>query len=210
MQYFENNRAALFGRAETDYSFSHEVFGERFYRMTLAVTRSSGRTDHLPVVVSERLTDVCLPVRGCCVLVTGQFRSLYRTQGDKRLLLLFIFARSIDVQVAEGGPAFCPINELKAEGLLYKPACLRETADGRMLSTFILASGRAYMKTDYLPCVCWGRNAIYLASLKAGARLRLEGRIQSRQVDRGRRGKRVLYEVSVTGAACLSEREAGA
>ena len=67
---------------------------------------------------------------------------------------------------------------------------------------------RRYGRADYLPLIAWGTVARQTSILTVGARLTVEGRIQSRTYTKNLETgpqERVAYEVSVMRPAELSE-----
>ena len=196
----ENNRVTVVGEVVSPFRFSHEVFGEGFYIFDLAVTRLSGTVDTLPVMVSDRLVDVTQDYRGCQVEVTGQFRSYNRHEGEKRRLKLNIFA--LELYLVEGAIDPRESNEIYLDGYICKEPIYRKTPQGREITDLLLAVNRPYGKSDYIPCIAWGRNAEYAAGLSIGDRISVTGRVQSREYTKKLSDteceKRVAYEVSVS------------
>lgn len=172
------NQVIVSGVLETEFTLFRSMYGELFFRAELAAIRNSGRTDRIPILVSDRLTDIrqCRP--GQFVRVIGQFRSYNQQEGDHTRLLLMVFAREITVESA--APLQAPANTIFVDGYLCKDAVYRRTPLGREIADFLIAVNRAFRKTDYLPCVAWGRNARYAQTLTVGSRIQLWGRIQSR------------------------------
>ncbi len=195
----ENNQVTLSGEIASDFRFSHKVYGEKFYIVDVNSPRTSGVCDIIPVMVSERLVDVHNNYTGLRVCVEGQYRSYNRKQEDRNHLVLTIFARewkfleaAVDMQ----------INHIELTGYICKEPVYRETPLGREISDLLLAVNRPYGKTDYIPCICWGRNAVYAGGLSVGTELTVAGRIQSRQYlkrfNDGSAEERTVYEVSVS------------
>jgi single-stranded DNA-binding protein len=92
-------------------------------------------------------------------------------------------------------------NQIFLNGFICKVPIYRKTPFGREISDILVAVNRAYNKSDYIPCIAWGRNARYMANLEVGANIRVWGRVQSR-IYQKRVGEeveeRVAYEVSVS------------
>jgi len=195
----ENNVACLAGEIDSEFQYSHTVQGEAFYLTTLLVERLSGQKDRLPVLVSERLMDVRHSYREQTAAVTGQIRSYNRWVGKNRKLELFVFAREVMIIGAflnrEAN------NQIVLDGYLCKEAVFRGTPLGRKIADLSVAVNRSYGKSDYIPCICWGRNAGYAAELPVGSRVQITGRFQSREyekkLDDGSVEIRTAYEVSV-------------
>ena len=196
----ENNQVVIMGKIVSDFTFSHEIFGEGFYMAQLQVSRLSDSTDHIPVMVSERLLDVNDDYKGMDVVVNGQFRSYNRHEERKNRLVLSVFAREMDFVDEIGENA--KTNQIYLDGYICNPPIYRKTPLGREIADLLLAVNRPYGKSDYIPCICWGRNARFAAGFEIGARCIVIGRIQSREyvkkVSDTDVEKRVAYEVSVS------------
>ncbi len=195
----ENNRVALSGEIVTNFEFSHEVCGEGFYTALLASERLSGKKDILPIMVSNRLVDVKAEWTGRFANISGQFRSYNKHEKDKSRLILSVFAKDFN----ETGeiPFLNNVNSISLEGYICKCPNCRETPLGREVADILLAVNRPYRKTDYIPTICWGRNARFSEKLQVGTKLQIEGRIQSREylkkISENEAEKRIAYEVSV-------------
>lgn len=198
MKIIENNRVIISGEIVSDFEFSHEVLDEGFYIASLSSERASGTADVIPIMVSERLVDAKADWKGRQVKIEGQFRSYSKREGDRNRLILYVFAREFEeVQVP-----FKEENSIFLEGHICKQPNYRETSFGREIADILLAVNRPYGKSDYIPCICWGRNARFAGSLEVGARVSIEGRIQSREYKKrivnDEYETRIAYEVSVS------------
>ena len=195
----QNNTVSLTGEIVSGFTFSHEVAGEGFYVMDLAVKRLSDQVDIIPVMVSDRLLDVSRDDIGLTIQVSGQYRSYNRSEGARKRLLLYVFAREIYFIRADMVDATTS-NGIALTGYLCKIPVYRETPLGREITDLLIAVNRAYGKSDYIPCVIWGRNARYAANLEVGTAVEVSGRIQSREYQKhledGGTEARVAYEVS--------------
>lgn len=178
-------------------SFSHDVFGEAFYQMVLAVPRLSGVHDMLPVTASERLLDLVAPEPDMPLFLQGQVRSYNKMVDGVGRLLITAFAQHLGPPAGEENP-----NSVMLFGALCKPPAYRTTPFGREIADMMLAVNRAFGKSDYIPCIAWGRNARYAARLTVGDQIVVEGRLQSRpyqkQMTDGTVLEKVAYEVSVS------------
>ena len=197
------------GEVVGDFTFSHEIFGEGFYMVDVEVARLSESFDVIPVMVSERLLDVSADYKGCNLCVTGQFRSYNRHEEKKNKLVLSVFAREIEfIDVIEES---AKTNQMYLDGYICKEPVYRKTPLGREIADLLLAVNRPYGKSDYIPCICWGRNARYVSNFTVGSRCLVWGRIQSREymkkISEEMTEKRVAYEVSVSKLE-LAEEEA--
>ncbi len=171
------NIATVSGYVLSEAQFSHEVYGEGFYTFLVDVPRLSEASDKIPVTISERLLSPESLQVGTHVSIMGQFRSYnnYSDTGSK--LLLTLFAREI---VFTDDDPKTP-NEITLTGFICKPPVYRHTPFGREIADILLAVNRSYNKSDYIPCIAWGRNARFCQGLEVGSKIRLTGRIQSRE-----------------------------
>ena len=196
----ENNQVVIMGEIVSDFSFSHEIFGEGFYMVDVSVERLSDSIDVIPLMVSERLLDVNGDYKGMYIVVNGQFRSYNRHEERKNKLVLSVFAREIEFvdEIGENTKS----NQIYLDGYICKEPIYRKTPLGREIADLLLAVNRPYGKSDYIPCICWGRNARFASNFEVGARCAVWGRIQSREymkkLSEDQLEKRVAYEVSVS------------
>ena len=194
----ENNVVKIAGTVVEECTFSHEVYGEGFYTFRLLSERLSDKTDILPITISERLIDKETLKKGVRVNITGQLRSYNNYTGQRNHLVLTIFVREICIL---GEEELKNGNEIFLNGFICKPPIYRKTPFGREISDILIAVNRAYNKSDYIPCIVWGRNARYLSGLGVGLNIRIWGRIQSRTYQKKLGDsveERVAYEVSVS------------
>lgn len=204
---FDNNQVSIAGEVVSDFTFSHDVFGEGFYVLEVVVSRLSNSYDMIPVMVSERLIDVKQDYKGKFVEVLGQFRSYNRHEESKNKLVLSVFAREIKMvdELSENAKP----NHIFLDGFVCKPPIYRKTPLGREIADVLLAVNRPYGKSDYIPCICWGRNARFAESFTVGGHVQIWGRIQSREYQKKMNDvdfeKRVAYEVSVSKLEYLEE-----
>ena len=196
MNQYETNRACIVGRVLEAPIYSHFLFGGSFYLMYLSVARLSGAEDVLPVTISERIMGDRVPKAGEHLMVAGQLRSYNKLIDGVNRLIITIFAREIAYVESESEPT----NSIYLEGYVCKPVVYRTTPFSREISDILLAVNRSYNKSDYLPCIAWGRNARFTQNLEVGSCLKISGRIQSREYQKlmpdGSRMTRVAYEVS--------------
>lgn len=196
----ENNRVTVIGTIVSDFTFSHAVFGEGFYLVDLSVSRLSEQADVIPLMVSERLMDVTRDYRGCTIEADGQFRSYNRHEGVKNRLVLSVFVR--EVQFLEEFTDYTKTNQIFLDGYICKLPVYRKTPLGREIADLLLAVNRPYGKSDYIPCIAWGRNARYASGFEVGTRVQVWGRVQSREytkkLNETQCEKRVAYEVSIS------------
>ncbi len=196
----ENNQVVIMGEIVSDFTYSHEIFGEGFYMVDVSVERLSDSIDIIPLMVSERLLDVNGDYKGMYIVVNGQFRSYNRHEERKNKLVLSVFAREIEFvdEIGENTKS----NQIFLDGYICKEPIYRKTPLGREIADLLLAVNRPYGKSDYIPCICWGRNARFASNFEVGARCAVWGRIQSREymkkLSEEQLEKRVAYEVSVS------------
>lgn len=206
----KNNQVTLSGEIVSNFEFSHEAFGEGFYTAELATERASGNKDIIPVMTSERLVDVRADWEGHFVKVSGQFQSYNKHEGEKNHLILSVFVREFE-EFEEMPFSDNYSNHISLDGYICKPPIYRETPLGREIADILLAVNRPYGKSDYIPCIAWGRNARFAGSLKVGTRLHIEGRIQSREyqkrISETESETRVAYEVSISKMEIAEETE---
>lgn len=196
----ENNQVSIMGEIISDFTFSHEVYGEGFYMMDISVKRLSESYDIIPVMISERLIDVTQDYKGEMIQIFGQFRSYNRHEEKKNRLVLSIFAREISFVEEESEKI--KSNQIFLDGYICKNPVYRKTPLGREIADLLIAVNRSYGKSDYIPCICWGRNARFASGFEIGAHVEIYGRIQSREyikkIGEEETEKRMAYEVSVS------------
>lgn len=194
-----NNKVSVTGEIISNFEYDHEVFGEEFYTNQVQVRRLSGQVDILKIMVSERLINVSKNYIGDIATVTGEFHSYNRCEGLKSILLLYISVK----EFKEGEPVKDPekMNYIFLEGFICKTPLYRKTPLGREIADLLLAVHRPYGKSDYIPCITWGRNARYASGFEVGERIRVWGRVQSReytkQISDTESINKVAYEVSI-------------
>ena len=172
----ENNKVYLSGEVVSTPEFNHEVFGESFYQFDLSILRLSGQYDIIPVTISERLMGNLSFDVGTRLALKGQFRSYNKLVGDKSKLILTVFVREILEVEDEANP-----NIVELSGYRCKEPIYRTTPFNRAIADILLAVNRAYHKSDYIPCIAWGRNARFASEVKVGTKITLIGRVQSRE-----------------------------
>lgn len=195
----KNNQVTLSGEIVSNFEFSHEVYGEGFYTDMLASERTSGQKDIIPIMVSDRLINITEEKGwiGQKMNISGQFRSFNKREENRKKLMLYVFANE-----------FIPVDEIddknhiSLDGYICKQPIYRETPLGREIADILLAVNRPYGKSDYIPCIAWGRNARFASGLEVGTRLQIEGRIQSgeyqKRISDDECETRTAYEVSIS------------
>ena len=196
----ENNQVSIMGKIASGFTFSHQVYGEGFYLTDLLVKRLSDQEDRIPLMDSERLVDVTQDYEGEYIMVQGQFRSYNRHEEKKNRLVLSVFVR--ELSFVEEADDSIKSNQIFLDGYICKPPVYRKTPLGREIADLLLAVNRPYGKSDYIPCICWGRNARYASAFEVGGHVLIWGRIQSREyikkLNESETEKRTAYEVSVS------------
>lgn len=200
-----NNQAVVAGEIVSGFTFSHEVFGEGFYMVDVLVSRLSDTYDTIPLMVSDRIIDVEEDCIGRKVEAKGQFRSYNKHEETKNRLILSLFVR--EIEFIEDDEYISKPNHIYLDGYICKPPVYRMTPLGREIADILLAVNRAYGKSDYIPCICWGRNARFAGKLEVGEHVAIWGRIQSREYQKKIGTDKVVsktaYEVSVSKMECL-------
>lgn len=196
----ENNQVSIVGEIISDFQYSHEVYGEGFYMVEVAVSRLSNFSDYIPLMISERLIDTSQSYIGQKVYVTGQFRSYNRHEELKNRLVLSVFVR--EIEFIEEETEEMKSNQILLDGYICKDPIYRKTPLGREIADLLVAVNRSYGKSDYIPCICWGRNARFAARFEVDVHVQIWGRIQSREyvkrLNEDEVEKRTAYEVSVS------------
>ncbi len=214
--YLENNYLSLVGKVTGEKKFSHEIYGESFYVFSLEIPRLSGNSDIIPITVSERLIKEDTLQEGRKLLVKGQFRSYNGYEEGKNRLILTVFAKDIiELEEKENEEENEMVkkdtitNEVVLFGYICKKPIYRQTPFGREISDILLAVNRAYNKSDYIPCIAWGRNARFCQNLEVGSQVKIVGRVQSRTYEKkyedGTVETRVAYEISVGSLEVIEE-----
>ena len=214
--YLENNYLTLVGKVTGEKKFSHEIYGERFYIFNLSIPRLSGNADIIPITVSERLIKEDTLQEGKKLLIKGQFRSYNSYENEKNRLILTVFAKDV-MEVEDDSEEESDIvrkdiitNEVVLVGYICKKPIYRQTPFGREISDLLLAVNRAYNKSDYIPCIAWGRNARFCQNLEVGSQVKVIGRVQSRTYEKkhedGTVENRVAYEVSIGSLEVIEEK----
>ena len=207
--YTENNYLILIGKIISDKTFSHEIYGESFYLFNLEVPRLSGNEDIIPITISERLIANFDLSIGRKVVVEGQFRSYNSYENERNRLVLTVFAKDIMEYKEEEEEKTS--NEVVLNGYICKRPIYRQTPFGREIADILLAVNRAYNKSDYIPCIAWGRNARFCENMEVGTEVKIVGRVQSRTYEKkfedGTIEQRVAYEVSIGSLEVINKNE---
>ena len=193
-----NNEVELCGKVDSELTFSHEVYGEGFYQFFIEVPRLSDISDRINITISERLLQSININTGDMVCVEGQFRSYNNYSENGNRLILTVFARDISVHPDPGKNP----NHIFLNGFLCKKPVYRTTPFGREITDILIAVNRAYNKSDYIPCIAWGRNARFSYALEVGENIKIWGRIQSREyqkkISETETITKTAYEISVS------------
>lgn len=178
----EKSFAALVGIVQNELEFSHEVEGEKFYKTVLQVKRKSGIIDEVPVEVSERTLGYEFMVEGVLVEITGDVRTRNIEEDGKKKLHVCVFID--EVLPAEKDK---DVNEVGFVGTICRDVRLRRKNSGWKIADMMLAVNRSCgekVKSYYIPCIAFGRNAEYVSNLPDGTTLEIEGRFQSREYNK--------------------------
>lgn len=195
----ENNQVTITGTVVSDPVFNHESFGTKLYSFNVSSKRLSGQADVIPVLADEKLLYKVFDYKDAYVKITGQFRSCSYHLGDRDRLILSVFAKEIDVLTEPEEE--CDTNEIYLVGYVCKPPVYRKTPMGREITDLLVASNRSFGKSDYIPCICWEKNARTAAGFNVGDKYIFKGRIQSREymkkLDPETVVKKTAYEISI-------------
>ncbi len=210
--YTENNYLVLIGNIVSDKTFSHEIYGESFYLFNLEIPRLSDNQDIIPITISERLIANFDLSIGKKVVIEGQFRSYNSYENEKNKLVLTVFAKDImEYKKEQEDQKEKVSNEVVLTGYVCKKPIYRQTPFGREIADILLAVNRAYNKSDYIPCIAWGRNARFCENMEVGTEVKIVGRVQSRTYEKkfedGRVEQRVAYEVSIGSLEVIDKKE---
>ena len=201
----KNNMAKITGTVITEPQYDHETAGALFYRTILATNRKSGYADEIPVIFRKGMVEENKIYYGANISVEGSFCSVNMPAGEKRKLILFLFAEQISDAAQEDD------NYIFLHGFICRQPVYRETPSGRQITDLLVAVNRPGGKSDYIPCICWAGNARYAKNLAVGGRIELTGRIQSREyvkkLDEEQQETRVAYEVSASRIYMIEEGE---
>lgn len=205
-----NNLVTVVGTISDPPVYSHSHLGEKFYSFKLEVRRLSEAVDEINVTVSEKLINVVKLETGAEIEVSGQFRSYNNYSGTGSRLVLSIFVK--DIKYADEFSDTENPNKIYLNGFLCKKPVYRTTPFGREIADIILAVNRLYGKSDYIPCIAWGRNAKYAGTLEVGENIEIWGRIQSRQYTKktedGNEISKTAFEVSVSKLQLVEKSDA--
>lgn len=195
-QQTKTNQVYLYGEIVEEATFSHEVYGEGFYEMKVRCERLSGQYDILPITISERLIENGKIGVGQYLNAIGQFRSYNKLVDGKSKLMLTVFIRELLNIEPQKNP-----NLIVLTGYVCKEPIYRTTPFNREIADLLVAVNRSYNKSDYVPCIAWGRNARFVKNIGVGERVSLVGRIQSREYQKKIGDDEVktltAYEVSI-------------
>ncbi|SJZ55146.1 Single-strand binding protein family protein [Garciella nitratireducens DSM 15102] len=205
----DTNKVIIAGKIKNELEFSHSIYGEAFYNTYIEISRLSDIKDVLPISVSERLIQGKKLKVGDYVSVEGQLRSYNKMINGNNKLVLLIFVKELEL-ISSREEIENP-NQIYLDGFICKSPSYRTTPFGREITDLLVAVNRPYNKSDYIPCIAWGRNARFCGNLKIGQHLNLWGRIQSREYQKkyptGEIVNKVAYEVSISKMELLNEKE---
>ena len=206
MKNLENNKVNIAGVIYSNFEYSHTILGEKFYTAYLEVERQSEKVDIIPITVSDRMIKI-EDLTGVAVEILGQYRSYNKHIDGKSKLLLSVFV--LELEVLEN--VMYNYNDVELIGYICKEPIYRVTPLGKEIADILVAVNRDYNKSDYIPCICWGRNAKYVRNLLVGTKINIAGRIQSRtftkKIDEDTYEERIAYELSASKVEVVEESE---
>jgi len=190
-----NNYVELCGSPAGRPEFSHAGGGENFFTFPLEIERLSGTFDRINIIARESsLRDLEIDENTPNLVIAGELRSFNNKRGEGSRLVITVLARELFFSGGEHK------NIVSLTGVLCKRPTLRKTPMGRQICDLMLAAPRRYGRSDYLPCIAWGRLAEEASELDVGDRIALEGRIQSRKyikTESGAATERTAFEISI-------------
>lgn len=196
----DTNKVIMEGKVKEELEFSHSIYGEGFYNTYIEIPRLSEIKDVLPITISERLTKGIELKKSDNVLVDGQLRSYNKTINGNNKLILVTFVK--EIKIITPNQEIKNPNQIYLDGFICKKPVYRSTPFGREITDLLVAVNRPYNKSDYIPCIAWGRNARFAEKLEVGQRIKLWGRIQSREYQKkfpsGEAINKTAYEVSIS------------
>lgn len=198
----KNNTVVLLGGLAKKFEYSHSIKKENFYTTTIRIQRLSGINDEIPIFVSDRLIDVYRDWRSEFMYIQGE----YRSRNCNGHLQLYVFAQDIypviDIDYE---------NVVILDGYLCKKPYFRETPLGKEITDILIAINRENGRTDYIPCICWGRNARFADGIEVGTHIKITGRIQSREyqkrISEDEYETKTAYEVSISKLEVIDGEE---
>lgn len=198
-----NNYVELCGTPAGRPEFSHVGGNENYYTFPLEIERLSGTVDTVNIIVREAMISELEVEEVRALTVCGELRSYNNKRGEGSRLVITIFAKDLYFNSEEDK------NIVRLSGVICKAPNFRKTPMGRQICDIMLAVNRRYGRSDYLPCIAWGRLAEECAELQVGDELTLEGRIQSRKYIKNENGtpiERTAFEVSIVSIPSSEEQ----
>lgn len=192
------NSVKISGVIFSEPEFNNTQYGESFYKMMILTERNSGTNDLVPVLISDRLINIREKHYGKYINITGQFRSYNEHEEKKNKLILYVFVKECEFVDKHGED---DVNYIELTGFICKEPVYRKTPLGREIADLLIAVNRPYGKSDYIPCICWGRNARFVSKLCVGSQCKIIGRIQSREYTKTSDEMikiKMAYEVSIS------------
>ena len=193
----ENNYVRITGYVDK-FIYNHTAYDERFYSSFVHSQRRSGTVDDIPVIASEYLVKKD-DLDGKYVEIDGEFRPMNMEVEGKSKLILQLFVKNI--RIVKTKESSDDENEIVLDGFLVKNPIYRVTPNGRQIADLMIAVNRPLGRSDYIPCICWGKSAKWAENLEVGTEIFVQGRIQSREyvkrLSEDESEIRTAYEVSI-------------
>ncbi len=190
------NSVRICGTAVAEQRYSHAARGEIYYTFPFRVERLSGAEDILNIVVRREGLIAVGSVNGKRFEINGEVRSFNNKSGVGSKLVITVLAAELLPTDDDD------MNFVELTGTVCKPPTLRYTPMGREISDIMLAVNRRYGKSDYIPCIAWGRVAEKASEFEVGKRICVTGRLQSRKYIKLEQDvpiEKTAFEVSISG-----------
>lgn len=198
----KNNKVTLLGMLTENFKFSHSVKKKNYYTTKIRVRRKSDVCDEIPIIVSDQLIDVYSEWTYEFLYIHGE----YQSRNEDGHLILYVYVEDIEPMIDINYE-----NTVTLDGYICKKPYFRETPLGKEITDILLAVNRGNGRTDYIPCIAWWNNARYADGLEVGTRLKISGRIQSReyikQITEEYAERRAAYEVSISQMEVVESEE---
>ncbi len=196
----KKNVVGLAGRIAGEIEKQPDIYGARnLSRLYLEIERKSGsRQDSDRVIVIYGQEAEATPgqlVDGAYVMVMGEMQTYKEVPGGR--IVVFVLAEYVGV-VSERVEQQ---NGVYLEGVVARKPIHRTTPLGKKITEVVVKVPSAFTEGyfSFIPTICWKEYAEWAATCQEGARVALEGRLQSREYKKRLDGVEAVltaYEVS--------------